>query len=635
MFTDNHRRYLLNALRHLEQELDEALQQLEAADAEALFPRHRNPPPPELVAVVRAHRDRLRAAMGHFLTTHAMPRGQRAEVDAGWAFRTRLALLRNTAAELRPRHLEGYGRLGTEDAAACRTLSAELTTLLDAMAAVLAPRQPAAEPAAAGEHGAALQLAGELIARYGLYEYRAECDALRDAPEHALEVAVLGRVSSGKSSLVNALIGRELLPVGPRPLTAVITRISQAAEQAAEGIGLDGQRWPIPLARLAAVLEQTGPTVSGPRLAEVRIGVPSEALADGVVITDTPGLGAVHASIGMRVWDYLPRCDVGVLTVDATATLGSDDLDLLRALTALEAEILVVLSKRDLLTPADLAEQQAYTERALHDTLGRTVPVAAVSVRAEGDDSLPRWRDGELAAALARARQRRSARCRQRVRHLLLRLRAVLDGLNGESAPRQDFAELTRGSGQLAQAELHVSELLQGMAARGVEHVLRTAAARWADGAAPQDQQGPQGVCHAASDLADRLVQGIVESLCDNGLDETARARLPPLPVFVPPTAALGRMPMPRWLPRRLRMAWAVARLRARAAPALQAAVDDHIARLRYWSDGAIHSLRMRALEQTPFRHEISDAATLRADLARLDQWLGREAPASPIESVP
>lgn len=632
MFTDNHRRYLLNALRHLEQELDEALHHLADPDTEALFPRYRDPPPPAVRAVVRAHRDRLRAVMGHFMTAHAMPRGQRAEADAGWAFRTHLALLRNTAAELRPRYLEGYGRLSAGDAAACRALSAELAALLDGMAAVLVPPPAAVAPASAGAHGAALQLAGELIVRYGLYEYRAEFDALRDASEHTLEIAVLGRVSSGKSSLVNALIGHDLLPVGQRPLTAVITRIRHAAELAAESIGLDGQRWPIPLARLAAVLEQTGPVVSGPRLAEVRIGVPSEMLADGVVITDTPGLGAVDASIGMRVWDYLPRCDVGVLTVDATAALGPDDLDLLRALTALEAEILVVLSKRDLLTPADLAEQRGYTERTLRDQLSSAVPVTAVNSRVANDDSLLRWRDGELAAALVRAAQRRSERRQQRVRRLLMRLRASLLGLNTESPPAQDFAELNRQSGTLAEAEQRLNELLQAMAGRGVEHVVRAVAARWVNGVGMPNRVDLQ---QEAGMLADQLVQSIVELLRENGLDEAARARLLPLPVFVPPAATLRRETLPRWLPRRLHTALAVAELRARAAPALQAAIDDHLARLRHWCETALRALRERALEQAPFRHEVGDAATLRADLARLDRLLGAAAGSAAVESPP
>jgi predicted GTPase len=42
-----------------------------------------------------------------------------------------------------------------------------------------------------------------------------------DAP---LDVAVLGQFKSGKSSLLNALLGEPVFPVGALPVTAVITR---------------------------------------------------------------------------------------------------------------------------------------------------------------------------------------------------------------------------------------------------------------------------------------------------------------------------------------------------------------------------------------------------------------------------
>lgn len=40
-----------------------------------------------------------------------------------------------------------------------------------------------------------------------------------------INVGVLGRFKSGKSSLLNHLCGRSVLPVGVTPVTAVITRI--------------------------------------------------------------------------------------------------------------------------------------------------------------------------------------------------------------------------------------------------------------------------------------------------------------------------------------------------------------------------------------------------------------------------
>jgi predicted GTPase len=45
-----------------------------------------------------------------------------------------------------------------------------------------------------------------------------------------LEVAVVGEFKRGKSSLINALVGREVLPVGALPLTAVPTVLERGEE---------------------------------------------------------------------------------------------------------------------------------------------------------------------------------------------------------------------------------------------------------------------------------------------------------------------------------------------------------------------------------------------------------------------
>jgi ribosome biogenesis GTPase A len=46
-----------------------------------------------------------------------------------------------------------------------------------------------------------------------------------------LDLAVFGCVSSGKSSLLNRLLGRDVLPVGVNPITAVPTRITWGSAQ--------------------------------------------------------------------------------------------------------------------------------------------------------------------------------------------------------------------------------------------------------------------------------------------------------------------------------------------------------------------------------------------------------------------
>src|SRR5262249_14961394 len=81
------------------------------------------------------------------------------------------------------------------------------------------------EQAAAGVDS--LAILDRVITRRGLVEFRPLLDQLVSRLEEAprFEVAVFGRVSSGKSSLLNHVAGLDVLPVGVTPITAVPTRL--------------------------------------------------------------------------------------------------------------------------------------------------------------------------------------------------------------------------------------------------------------------------------------------------------------------------------------------------------------------------------------------------------------------------
>ena len=73
---------------------------------------------------------------------------------------------------------------------------------------------------------ALLRLIEQLVTRHGLVEFRPRIDSLASRLEdNNLEVALFGRVSSGKSSLLNALLSTDVLPVGINPITAVPTKL--------------------------------------------------------------------------------------------------------------------------------------------------------------------------------------------------------------------------------------------------------------------------------------------------------------------------------------------------------------------------------------------------------------------------
>ena len=69
------------------------------------------------------------------------------------------------------------------------------------------------------------KLLRELAERYGLAELTEELDRL--AADETIEVGFLGEYSSGKSLLINSLVGQEeLLPVQVEPTTARLGRVA-------------------------------------------------------------------------------------------------------------------------------------------------------------------------------------------------------------------------------------------------------------------------------------------------------------------------------------------------------------------------------------------------------------------------
>ncbi len=75
---------------------------------------------------------------------------------------------------------------------------------------------------------------------------------------NGIDVAVFGRFKAGKSSFVNHLTGRDVLPIGVVPLTAVITRLRFGANERATVKFLDGTAKEIPIEEIALLRRRKG-----------------------------------------------------------------------------------------------------------------------------------------------------------------------------------------------------------------------------------------------------------------------------------------------------------------------------------------------------------------------------------------
>jgi GTP-binding protein EngB required for normal cell division len=501
MFSSTHRGYLLARFRHIEELLGEAVAALEPGEDVRLFRRVTPDATSTQRRILTDYLGQIRYALRRFMEAQQLE-DTASPVSGLWSVRTAVIFAQTAVAELRPVYLRGYGQLDSEAMAACERLVAELTTLLKRVSDYLdkgTEGDLAARLArldAARTDVAALRELDRIIMAHGIVELRAPLEELIErAANPRYEVAVFGRVSVGKSTLINWWLGGAVLPTGVTPVTAVPTRIVHGEISAAHVQVASSGPEVVPLDRIASYITEAGNPGNSKRVLGVTIEIPSERLAEGIRLVDTPGLGSLATAGAIQTLEYLPRCDLALQLIEAGGAVGREEIDLARAVLDGGSELLITLSKADRLTAPELAEAHAYVARLFATALGVAVPVHTVSTVGSSAALAQEWFDRELAPRLADHRARADAQLRRKIEVLREKVSAALEarirstprpaarrasgGPAGEMAEHGSRArlQLERARSELRQMCLRVREVSSWI----LESAADTLARCWAD----------------------------------------------------------------------------------------------------------------------------------------------------------
>jgi small GTP-binding protein len=264
--------------------------------------------------------------------------------------------------------------------------------------------------------------------------------ALRDRLRAArLRVLVVGEAKRGKSTLVNALLGRDVLPTGITPLTAVATTVTHGTDEGLDVAFADARTARFPLAALDDLGTERGNPANFRGITGITARLDAPVLARGVEIVDTPGTGSVYEHNTAAADAALPTMDAAIFVLTADPPVSARERELLGRVRELSVTTFVVLNKTDHADPADLAEAVEFTERTVSQPAGRQLRVYPVSARAaltSGDAGFTRFA-ADFAAYLDAAGAtdlRRSAAGQ---------LRRVAGSLIDEAALARRAAEMT------------------------------------------------------------------------------------------------------------------------------------------------------------------------------------------------
>lgn len=179
-------------------------------------------------------------------------------------------------------------------------------------------------------------------------------------------LAVVGEFKRGKSSLMNAIIGRKLLPTGVLPLTSAITVLKYGPQERLtilkEGSSLSESA---PISSLAEYVTEKGNPGNRKRVARACLELPLPFLRRGLEFVDTPGIGSAIEANTATTYGFLPQSDAVIFVTSVDTPFTRAEIEFLKSIREHVRKIFFVVNKIDLVGDGERQEILGFVSEAL------------------------------------------------------------------------------------------------------------------------------------------------------------------------------------------------------------------------------------------------------------------------------
>jgi GTP-binding protein EngB required for normal cell division len=650
---DNHKRHLVTTFEHVDRLLTDSLRALNGAELASPFQRCVQDSLPIQRKVLADYAARLRALMVRILEDQGIEI-PKPRISSLWSLKSTLMTAAIAIEELRPKYMRGYGNLSDEATQGLESLTSQITDILDRMSDYLGrgagPDLDARlKKLETGDREVErARVLEEVITAHGIVELRPSLDAVVSRLESAIfEIAVFGRVSSGKSSLLNHILKTDALPVGVTPVTAIPTRVRFGTQPRARIWFAENEPTAVPLRDLSHYVTEQGNPNNAKHVTRIQVELPAERLKNGVTFVDTPGLGSLARYGEMESLAYLPRCDLGIVVVDAASTLVPEDAVVVDALRQAGADVAVLLTKADILAPAERTAAAQYVKAQLGSNLGFDMPVHVVSMKGADAKLCDRWFDTWLVPRLQEHKRLAEASLRRKIGLLRDATVAVLQrrldkrsGITKDQAKEWAAAE-SRLNEALAELEAATRErpTWPGLAERILDDTAREIAGQWrkhgsvqVNGTTVVVSRGTEAVSRVATEVARSLtllredLTGALRAasaVAANDTDDTVEIPAPTGMPIIGLADGLIEAPLNRpalaGLLESLALRSARGQLDRVLGPRLDAILDQHFKQLSQWRAHVLTRMRQSFTAKADFFRSQCEQALVSTDSAAVE----------------
>jgi small GTP-binding protein len=211
--------------------------------------------------------------------------------------------------------------------------------------------------------------------------HAAVSDALHRLSENRFNLVVFGEFKRGKSTFLNSLLGRDVLPTAVIPLTSIVTIVQYGEQERAVVRFLHGEQRTVSLEEIEDYITETANPENRKGVARVEVFLPAPLLRDGVRLVDTPGVGSVYEHNTQVAQEFLPHADAAVFLVAADPPISKTEREFLRLVRDYAVKLFVVQNKIDNLTAEELNQSLQFTRSVIAQEIGedllRIYPLSA------------------------------------------------------------------------------------------------------------------------------------------------------------------------------------------------------------------------------------------------------------------
>lgn len=191
---------------------------------------------------------------------------------------------------------------------------------------------------------------------------------------YPMEVAIVGQFSSGKSTFLNALLSKDVLPTGITPVTSKVNYINYAKEYKLKVTYNSGADEYHPLESISNFTDQRYPIED---IKYITLYAPMEILKD-ISFVDTPGLNSQSLSDTQVTKKILRNVDGIIwLTLLDNAGKESESQILSQYLQNFKDKSLCVLNQKDKFDEKQVETTVSYVQKSFGEFFARVIPISA------------------------------------------------------------------------------------------------------------------------------------------------------------------------------------------------------------------------------------------------------------------